>query len=335
MTDLFAEPLDRLLLDLCTPGNSREFLGGKSTVELDSALTKLGYQDALVREEDGGFGLGLRDLRATFAVLGARLCPLPVAETMMARALLSRSNVAPPSGHIVLATRLGGSDPDGLATAAIPLALSADYVLMDCGAQFRLFDAALLRRRAVAPGRSLAATAEVPEGVAPIAVIDAGSARLRSFAAIVRAATIAGLGRQILDMCTLYTGTRRQFGKPISAFQAVQQQLALLAEESAAANMAAAIGCDHAGFVPPPLAAAVAKMRASVAAERMHSISHALHGAIGFSEEYDLQLLTRRLAEERLADGSESYWAERIGRQRIAPSVQSSITFVRTALGAA
>lgn len=36
-------------------------------------------------------------------------------------------------------------------------------------------------------------------------------------------------------------------------------------------------------------------------------------GAIGISEEYDLQLLTRRLHEWRLADGSEGYWEDLLG----------------------
>jgi len=35
---------------------------------------------------------------------------------------------------------------------------------------------------------------------------------------------------------------------------------------------------------------------------------HAIHGAIGFTEEYDLQLATRRLHAWRQTAGSESYW---------------------------
>jgi acyl-CoA dehydrogenase len=158
---------------------------------------------------------------------------------------------------------------------------------------------------------------------------------LRYFAATVRASAIAGLARRVLDMSANYTRTRQQFGKPICEFQAIQQQLAVLAEECAAASMAANIGCGATGLHPTLLAAAIAKMRASSAAEQIRSISHALHGAIGFSEEYDLQLLTRRLAEERMADGSESYWAQMIGEARLTSSAPTSISFVRTALGAA
>ena len=46
-------------------------------------------------------------------------------------------------------------------------------------------------------------------------------------------------------------------------------------------------------------------------------IAHAVHGAIGISEEYDLQLLTRRLHEWRMADGSEGYLSQVLGGGRL------------------
>ena len=50
--------------------------------------------------------------------------------------------------------------------------------------------------------------------------------------------------------------------------------------------------------------------------------------AIGISEEYDLQLFTRRLYEWRLADGSESYWNRLLGQARLADAV-GSVDWVR------
>ena len=68
---------------------------------------------------------------------------------------------------------------------------------------------------------------------------------------------------------------------------------------------------------------------ASIAAARIVSAGHAIHGAIGVSEEHDLQLYTRRLRDTRLADGGEAYWAALIGRARLAGDVGDSIEFVR------
>ncbi len=54
------------------------------------------------------------------------------------------------------------------------------------------------------------------------------------------AAKMAGALQAALDLSIEYTRQRQQFGKPLASFQAIQQQLAVFAEETAAANMAAA-----------------------------------------------------------------------------------------------
>jgi enoyl-CoA hydratase/carnithine racemase len=61
--------------------------------------------------------------------------------------------------------------------------------------------------------------------------------------------------------------------------------------------------------------AAMAKARTSEAAVLVANHAHALHGAIGVTEEYGLQLFTRRLHEWRMAHGSEAYWNQRIGEE--------------------
>jgi alkylation response protein AidB-like acyl-CoA dehydrogenase len=58
---------------------------------------------------------------------------------------------------------------------------------------------------------------------------------------------------------------------------------------------------------------AVAKARASEAAPLVANSAHAMHGAIGITAEYDLQLLTRRLHDARMADGSEAHWHRVLG----------------------
>ena len=80
---------------------------------------------------------------------------------------------------------------------------------------------------------------------------------------------------------------------------------------------------------PSLLAAAMAKSRTSEAAALVASIAHALHGAIGITEEYDLQLLTRRLHEWRMADGSEGYWNAVLGGARLGDTAHS-VDWVRT-----
>jgi alkylation response protein AidB-like acyl-CoA dehydrogenase len=147
---------------------------------------------------------------------------------------------------------------------------------------------------------------------------------------IVRATAIAGAANRLLDMTVAYANERVQFGKPIGRQQALQQQLAVMAEHVIAARMAAEIVCA-AGFPASLFRVAVAKTVTSQAAVPIATIAHAVHGAIGISEEYDLQLFTRRLHEWRLADGSEAYWSRLLGGARIESDTDTSITFVREA----
>jgi acyl-CoA dehydrogenase len=128
-----------------------------------------------------------------------------------------------------------------------------------------------------------------------------------------------------------YANERSQFGRPIGKFQAVQQQISQMAELVAAARMAAQLGASAPSHVPDPLLAAVAKARTSEAVVPVAAIAHAVHGAIGITEEYDLQLYTRRLHEWRAAFGSETYWNLRIG-EALLREATPSLVFIRERL---
>lgn len=151
----------------------------------------------------------------------------------------------------------------------------------------------------------------------------AGEAR-----ALLPAAAISGAGDRVLDMTVAYAGERSQFGKPIGRQQAIQQQLAVMAEDCVAVRLAVALASE--GELDP-LRIASAKSVASAAAARISNTAHAVHGAIGISSEYDLQLYTRRLHEWRLQEGAESHWNRRIGQAMLA-SQSDALGFVRTAL---
>jgi acyl-CoA dehydrogenase len=146
-------------------------------------------------------------------------------------------------------------------------------------------------------------------------------------AALITATLMAGAMKRVLDSTLVHANERAQFGKPIGRFQAVQQQLAVLAEQAFAARIAGEIGCAEGALVPHPLRAAVAKARAAEAAEKLVAIAHAVHGAIGVTAEFDLQLYTRRLQEWRGDHGAAPFWHLRLGRALLAADV-SSVPFL-------
>jgi len=300
------DPFARMVEDACTPAAVRAVEEGGDPAPLWSAFVDSGFLDALVPEEAGGAGLSLAQLVPLFAILGGRAVPMPVGETMIARALLARASMDIPEGPIAIAT---GSGAVACGTVA----------------------AHILSGSADAP--VLTAASAVPTGVhhdvdGYVSGVD--GAALRPVAAILRAALISGAADRVMEMTVAYANERVQFGKPIGKQQAVQQQLSILAEQAVAARVAAAIGA-RGGLPPRTIDAALAKHGASLAAAQIAAIAHAVHGAIGISEEYDLQLLTRRLHGWRLADGSERYWAGVLGALRRAAPAVPTTDFLRGA----
>jgi acyl-CoA dehydrogenase len=317
------DPFDKLLADVAAPARTREIEAGAPIAPLWEALQESGFLDALTPEDAGGVGLTLQDAAPLLQALGRHAVSAPVAETMVARALVARQGHGCPDGPIVLAPL------HNLRSAVTPLARVATHALVQVEDQLVLAaisDAAL---QETGVHHSLAGSLvwnAAPSGPS----IAAPSVGLRAIAATLRACAIAGATNRLLEMTTAYASDRVQFGKPIGKLQAIQQQLAVMAEHVVASRLASQLGC--AGGLPPTLeAAAIAKQVTSIAAVPVAEIAHAVHGAIGVSEEYDLQLYTRRLHEWRLADGSESYWASKLGAARLAAADQSSVDFIRSA----
>ncbi len=103
-----------------------------------------------------------------------------------------------------------------------------------------------------------------------------------------------GIARGALDAALAYTGDRKQFGKSINQFQAVQFQLAEMATELEAARLmvynAARMKDAGMNFVKE---AAMAKLLSSRAAERISSQAIELYGGYGFVKDYPVEKFWR------------------------------------------
>ena len=132
---------------------------------------------------------------------------------------------------------------------------------------------------------------------------------------------------RVLDMTLRHAIERKQFGRSLGKFQAIQQQLAVLAEQVISAQVAARSAFEGESFDASRVAAA--KCRANEAAGLVCNIAHAVHGAIGATAEFDLQLYTRRIKQGQLAFGSETYWGERLGMLRIKAATPTTADFLR------
>lgn len=154
----------------------------------------------------------------------------------------------------------------------------------------------------------------------------------RALLAAINSALIAGAGARVLALSLTHAQQRVQFGKPIGGFQAVQHQLAVMAEQACAARMASQLAFASSTHLPERQRAAMAMNVAGDAAATLVSGSHAVHGAIGITAEFDLQLYTRRLLAWRTRGGSPSYWAQQVAAQWRAAGSPDTIDFALSTL---
>jgi acyl-CoA dehydrogenase len=120
---------------------------------------------------------------------------------------------------------------------------------------------------------------------------------------------MAGAAARARDLTITYASERQQFGQAVNRFQAVQQQLAEMAGESAAADAAV----EQALANPTAARISAAKVVAGRSAARVAKIAHQIHGAIGFTHEHSLHRFTTRIWQWRDQDGTEAQHAVSLG----------------------
>lgn len=324
---MFSEAIDDILKDQCTPAVVRAIQAGESPAALWDAIASAGFLELLSAEADGGAGLSLAELFPVLRCFGHYTVPVPVAQTIVARALVGSHLVIPP-GMVTLAQTFRREASGAISCALTPYGMLADFVLTRDGDSLLLLPCAAARRAGTGVQNCLTATLTWPDESSATRALQ-GGAMLPAFAAALHAALLSGVMNRVFEITLQYCNDRVQFGKSLGKFQAVQHQLSVMAEHTAAASIAAEAAFQGTENAPSLLTAAMAKSRTSEAAVLVASIAHALHGAIGVTEEYDLQLLTRCLHEWRTAHGSEAYWNTVIGQQ-VFGSEMSLSDFVRS-----
>jgi short/branched chain acyl-CoA dehydrogenase len=118
-------------------------------------------------------------------------------------------------------------------------------------------------------------------------------------------AQLAGLAQGALDHAVKYSKERKQFGKAIADFQAVQLDLARMAVEVEAARLLVynAARLKDAGD-PFVKEAAMAKYYASEIAEKVASKSIEIHGGVGVTKDYPVEKLYRDAKIGRIYEGT-------------------------------
>jgi alkylation response protein AidB-like acyl-CoA dehydrogenase len=129
-------------------------------------------------------------------------------------------------------------------------------------------------------------------------------------------AEMTGGMQRALELTVAYAKTRKQFGKPIGIFQAVQHLCAdmyLETESSRSATYYAAWALEE-NTPDAAVSVSVAKMYASDAARNVGNRGIQVHGGMGFTWENDIHLYYRRAKASETMLGDATFHRERIAR---------------------
>ncbi|HYL99916.1 MAG TPA: acyl-CoA dehydrogenase family protein [Blastocatellia bacterium] len=135
-------------------------------------------------------------------------------------------------------------------------------------------------------------------------------------ATLALAAEMVGGMQFVLDATVEYAKTRKQFGKPIGQFQAIQHHCAdmLLMTESARSAVYYAAWAMESEPESGPLAVSVAKAYASDSYREVGNLGIQTHGGIGFTWDHELHFYYKRAKSAELLFGDATYHRERIAK---------------------
>ncbi len=302
----FARALDRLLTGADTVAVARAWADGDTAPgrSLWNTLAEQGVHALLVPEEADGMGASAVELVIAFEALGRHAVPGPYVES------------AAYLPHVLTGDLLGSLAAGALATVAAPphtpYALDADvaehvFLVNDSGVATAEVGEV---KQSIDPTRHLGVVA----GLTALETHPTNTLEAFDLAALATAAQLLGAGERILADSVTYVKQRKQFGREIGSYQAIKHQLADVQIALAFARPlidGAAVGAtgspaDRARDV------SAAKIAAADAAYLASRVGLQVHGAIGYTCEFDLSLWLLKVRALVPAWGTPAFHRQRV-----------------------
>jgi alkylation response protein AidB-like acyl-CoA dehydrogenase len=281
-------------------------------------IAELGWPGIFIDEASGGQDLGVLELAIIQEELGYTCAPTPYFSNAAAGLVVKHAGSDEQQERLLPGVASG--EARGTAGVAVdgvgPLVADADsasfIVLFERGSA-TLFEPAAAE---IEPVKTIDSTRRffrvTPNGDGEPLDGDAGGAWQRIEIAL--AAELVGICQRALEMAVEYAKDRKQFDRPIGAYQGVSHRCAqmMLETESARAAML------YAGWVADnepeslPLAASMAKAYAADAGWRVTASSLQVHGGIGFTWEHDLHWFLKRARTDGALFGSARQHRDRV-----------------------
>ncbi len=322
-TAMIQETCRKILTDHCDKGVVDRAEQGEWPAQLWDTLVDTGLTLAGIDESSGGSGGDVADGLTVVRSGAAFAAPIPLAETFMAARLIQLSDGQVPNGPLTVASgefELEGGRLRGR-SSAVAFARCCRHIVVSARS-----DSGTVLCVVPMAGVSINEATNIAGEPRDEVVMDCHADQVlnsgpdigeefKKLGALTRVVMMTGALESVLELSVGYALERNQFGRAIAKFQAIQQQLALLAGEVAAAIRATeAVTLD----APSILDIAVAKARVGEAVAACSDIAHQVHGAMGYTREHQLNHRTRRLWCWRDEYGNERFWQRYLGGHFIA-----------------
>jgi alkylation response protein AidB-like acyl-CoA dehydrogenase len=280
-------------------------------------LCELGWPGIFIDEQYGGQGLGIVELIILMEELGYTLAPVPFLSNAAAGLMIQAAGsdeqkqrwlpgIA--SGEARGAAALVRGDEAKL----VPDGDSAEVIVLCADGGVSVVERSAADVEPVATMDSTRRYARVrADGGEPL-LGEVGPGIGAGLLAV--SAELTGVAQRAMEMAVEYARDRKQFGRPIGAYQAVSHRCAQMLLETEGARSATYYGAWTADAHPDELelAASMAKAYSSDAGWRVCSSSLQVHGGIGFTWEHDLHFFLKRAKVDALLWGSASEHRERV-----------------------
>ena len=338
--DAYQEAFRGWLSDVAAPDVVRRWLDAGDAAAFEKLFADGGWGGVGLPEDLGGQGGGLVELALTAEELARAAAPSAgwLATVLAAPALAQAGHrdlaelalAGQSAAYLIPAECIPDEAPalsvdeTGAISGSVPRVLAggtAVRFVVPAGEELRLVEAAApevtrTQRKLLDRSRSVADVVldRVPsrrlELAGPAEVLRQASAR----AAVLVAADSLGASARMLDLAVAYSKQRHQFGVPIGSFQAVKHAAAmiLVGVEAARSAVYFAAASVDAGGPESFLHAAAVKAQVTAEGARAADSTLTLHGAIGYTWEYDLQLFYKRARLDEKLLGPPAQWNERI-----------------------
>lgn len=332
IVDLIYDTVDKILSEFCENEAWGSFDENGISYKHWELVEQSGILKAGLLEAQDGAGLDLSSIMRLAGLSGFHACPLPLSETLVSYWIANAVGLEIEGASVLTFADDSLCEPpiltkDGLLTGQVlrvPYGDLASHIILRCldheGSDTVVCicpsdlnaEAVTIRSLSCVPLASYAFSQAPVVGSRPVGgTTFVGS--FRALGALMRSHEMAGAMKRSVEITVNYVKERKQFGRPLSKFQAVQHMIAVAAEHAVSSEIAAQAASLPSELNQTELLIAACKSWASESVKVVSDACHQSHGAMGFTAEYHLHYFTRRLWSWRDEFGTEHEWQRFIG----------------------